>query len=288
MLVLFLLLSAALVMIFENRIIYIPSRYPEGFWEVGRIAIGDGEIGPSIEDVWMTTEDGVKIHGWFAAPVRAEGEARVAVARRATILFFHGNGGNISINYPILKELVSVPAAVLAVDYRGYGRSEGSPDEEGLYLDARAAWRHLVEERKIDPGRIAIHGQSLGGAVAIDLARDVGPAGLIVESSFTSAPAMARRMLPFPPVWIFVRTRFDSLSKIAEIRVPKLFIHSPSDEMIPFEMGRSLYEVAPEPKEFWEVPGSPHNETVLRAGPEYARRIRGWLDRAVPADGTAR
>lgn len=287
-LVLLFLISAVLTMIFENRLVYFPSRYPEGFWDVERIAIPEGEIGPSIENVWIEAEDGVRIHGWFATPVRAEGEARKPIQPVGTILFFHGNGGNISINYPILKELVAAHAAVLAVDYRGYGRSDGAPSEHGLSLDARAAYRHLVETRRIPPKGIVLHGQSLGGAVAVQLASEVDCAGLIVESSFTSAPAMARRMLPFPPLWIFLRTRFDSLSKIPAIRVPKLFIHSPADEIIPFAMGKALFEAAVDPKDFWEVPESPHNETVLRAGGEYARRIRAFLDRAVSADGTPR
>jgi hypothetical protein len=250
-------------------------------WDVERIAIEEGRIGPSISDVWLTTEDGVRVHGWYATPVRAEGERQTPVKPKAVVLYLHGNGGNVTSYYPIIRVLVELEVEVLALDYRGYGRSDGSPSERGLYLDARAAYRHLVGERGIAPGRIVLHGHSLGGAVAIDLAREVECAGLISESTFTSAPAMARRMMPVLPLWLFLRSGYKSVAKVPDIRAPKLFLHSPKDEAIPFSMGQELFEAAAEPKEFWELPDSLHNEAFLTAQPDYSRRLGEFISRVV-------
>lgn len=273
---LLLILSALCVMLFEKKLIYHPSRYPEGFWNVGRIQPDGEAIVPAIEDVNLTTGDGVKIHGWYARPVR--GAARKPVPTKGTLLFLHGNAGNISHRFGLIRLLTELPVDVFIPDYRGYGKSEGSPSEEGLYRDAEAAYAFLTDSRGIPPDRLVLYGESLGGAVCVELARRRPCAGLILESTFTSVPAMARHILPFPPLWLCLRTRFDSLSKIGSIKAPKLFIHSPEDEVVPYSMGRKLFERAADPKEFWKVPRARHGEVFLVEPEEFSRRLRAFLD----------
>jgi len=178
--------------------------------------------------------------------------------------------------------MTGIPVQVFIVDYRGYGRSEGTPTEHGLYLDARAAWDYLTNERGVPSERVIIFGKSLGGAPAIDLASQVEPAGLIVQSSFTSAADMAAVVMPLLPS-VFLRTKMDSVTKISRISCPKLFIHSRADEVVPFELGYRLYQAAPEPKQFCEVNGAPHNSTYLVGGKPYFDAIRGFVESCRPA-----
>ena len=268
----------AFVMIFEDRFIYFPSKYPEGVWDVRRLSAGRAAVSPKIEDVWFQSSDGVRLHGWYCTPQQNEGGAAAAppVSTRPTLLWFHGNAGNITHRYPVIEGLMGQHVAVFIIDYRGYGRSEGSPSEEGLYRDARAAWDYLLSERGIPPGRIILFGDSLGGAVAIDLAAKVDAAGLVVQSSFTSIKDMAAQVMPFLPGFI-VRTKMDSINKIRSVRCPKLFIHSPADEMVPYRLGRRLYDEAPAPKQFYEVAGASHNETDAVGGRAYFDRIGDFV-----------
>jgi len=255
-------------MILENQLIYFPTRYPDGLWDPDAVTANSG---CTIEDHFFAASDGVKLHGWLCRPMHAEG-----LTGDMVLLLFHGNAGNLSHRADLLFRLAMTPAQVFIVDYRGYGRSDGKPSENGLYLDARAAWNHLVRERSVSPDRIVLFGKSLGGAVAIDLATEVVPAGLIVQSSFTSVPDMAARHFPFVPKAL-IRTRMDSLSKIGGIKVPKLFIHSSADEVVPFEQGRRLYEAASEPKRFHTVDGAGHNETWVVGGLAYNAAIREFV-----------
>jgi fermentation-respiration switch protein FrsA (DUF1100 family) len=240
--------------------IYFPERYPGGLYS-------EGARLPGLEDCTLTAEDGVKLHGWFLS----------SEATERTILFFHGNAGNLSYRLDMLVAMHALPARVFIVDYRGYGKSEGSPSESGLYADARAAWRFLTDEKGIPPGKIVIFGKSLGGAPACELATEVSPGGLIVQSSFASVPAMARLVFPFMPGFL-VTTKMDSLRKVPGIACPKLFIHSKRDEVIPFRQGRALFEAACEPKAFYEVVGAGHNETHLVGGRAYWDRLGAFLD----------
>lgn len=258
-------------MLFEEQLIYFPARYPDGFREIEAIRAVDPEA-PRVEDCFFTASDSVRLHGWYCAP--RDASARVA------LLFFHGNAGNLAYRYDMLRRLVRLPADVFIIDYRGYGRSEGTPSEEGLYRDARAAWDHLTVARGVAPDRIVLFGKSLGGAPAIDLASQIIPAGLIVQSSFTSLGDMASSLLPFIPRAL-IRTRLDSLSRIGSVRCPKLFIHSPADEVVPYALGRRLFEAAPDPKRFHEVPGAPHNETYLVGGETYFDTLREFLRECV-------
>ncbi len=270
------IVALILIMAFEDKLIYFPAKYPEGSWTVSETCAREGEIVPRIEDCHFAASDGVKLHGWYCTPLRCEGGAGVPVIAEMVLLWFHGNAGNISYRHDMIRAMVGLPVQVFIIDYRGYGKSEGKPTERGLYLDARAAWDYLINERRVSPDNIVIFGKSLGGAAAVDLASQVEPAGLIVQSSFTSAGDMAATILPFLPR-VFLRTKMDSLSKISQVRCPKLFIHSRADEVVPYELGRRLYEAAPEPKEFYEVKGSPHNSTYIAGGKPYFEALRRFV-----------
>jgi pimeloyl-ACP methyl ester carboxylesterase len=271
-----------LIMAFEDKLIYFPGKYPEGSWTVRETCVRDGEIIPRIEDCHFRTSDGITLHGWYSTPLRCEGGAGVPVKADMVVLWFHGNAGNISHRYDMIRAMIGLPVQVFIIDYRGYGKSEGKPNERGLYLDARAAWNYLINERRVAPDNIVIFGKSLGGAPAIDLATQVEPAGLIVQSSFTSAGDMAATILPFLPRFV-LHTKMDSLAKISQVRCPKLFIHSRADEVVPYELGRRLYEAAPEPKEFYEVKGSPHNSTYIVGGKPYFEALRKFVASCRPS-----
>ena len=272
-----------LITFFEDRFIYYPVKYPEGEWDVSNPPAADGQIVPVIEDCYFTTADGVKLHGWYCIPNRKGGRGLIPVPAQMVLLWFHGNAGNITDRYEMIRALMQVPIRVLIIDYRGYGKSEGSPTERGLYADADAAWRYLSSERAVPVENIIIFGKSLGGAPAIDLATRVQPAGLIVQSSFTSIPGMAGTLIPHFP-GMLLRTKMDSINKIGRVSCPKLLIHSPADELVPFEMGRQLYAAAAEPKRFYEVPRAPHNNTWMVGGKAYLEEIRSFAKSCAPAD----
>ncbi|MDQ1610571.1 MAG: abhydrolase protein 13 [Pyrinomonadaceae bacterium] len=265
------------VMLFEDSFIYFPAKYPEGVWERQAPRAREGQIVAHVEDVQLTAADGVCLHGWYCTPrVGHAGGALEPVEARTTLLFLHGNAGNISHRYEIIGDFVQLPANVLIIDYRGYGKSEGRPSEAGLYADARAAWDYLTLTRAVPPDRIIIFGESLGGAVAIDLASKTNACGLVVQSSFTSIADMAGEVLPFVPRFA-LRTKMDSLSKIASVSCPKLFIHSQADEIIPYRLGRRLFDAAGEPKRFYEVKGAPHNLTYEIGGAPYYQAWRDFI-----------
>ena len=272
----------AVVTFFEEKFIYYPAQYPEGDWTVSSQLVRDGQIIPEVEDAHFMSGDGVKLHGWYCTPRRKTGNDLTPIPWDVTILWFHGNAGNISNRKEMIGALLQLPAEIFIIDYRGYGRSEGSPSEKGLYLDAKAAWDYLINERGIPAHKIVILGKSLGGAPAIELATRVQPAGLIVQSSFTSVPDMARTLIPFLP-GVLLRTKMDSLTKVSKVSCAKLFIHSPADELVPYEMGRRLYDAAPEPKQFYEVPAAPHNSTWLVGGKRYLETLRGFVQSCTPA-----
>jgi len=247
-------------MFLERQMIYFPTRYPDGLWALEDVT---RHSGCTLEDCFFGTEDGFRLHAWWCRPAHAEG-----VTADMVLLWFHGNAGNLSHRADLMLRLAKSPAQVFIVDYRGYGRSEGRPSEKGLYLDAEAAWRYLTNERKVAPGRIVLLGDSLGAAVAVDLATRVEAAGLIVQSGFTSVPDMAAAHFPFVPRAL-IRTKMDSLGKIQKVQGPKLFIHSPQDEVVPYELGRRLYEAAGEPKRFLDIPGASHNDMDVVGGHVY-------------------
>ena len=215
---------------------------------------------------------------WYCTPYRVVDGVDQPIPAEGVLLYLHGNAGNISHRYDQIHLLMFLGISVFIIDYRGYGRSEGKPSEKGLYLDARAAWSCLTGGRRVDPGNIVVLGNSLGGAVAIDLASDGGaaPAGLIVQSSFTSAPDMAKLVMPVVPrSWI--RTKMDSVVKIDRVDCPKLFVHSRADEIVPYELGQRLYEAASAPKQFYTVEGAGHNDTTSTGGKAYLRQLQDFI-----------
>lgn len=244
-----------LILFRQSRYVYYPGR---------RVAQTPAAFRLPFEDVRLKTPDGETIAGWFVpAGTRACG---------FTILDCHGNAGDIGDRLGTILTLREMGLDVFIFDYRGYGQSTGRPTEQGTYTDARAAWDYLVQTRRVPPERIVIFGRSLGGNIAVQLAAQVRPRLLVVESAFTSACDMARRMFPlFPARWL-CRFRYDALSAIREVRCPVIVAHSPDDEMIPFAHGRRLFEAAPEPKRFVELSGS-HNAGGIDITPEYRQAV---------------
>jgi pimeloyl-ACP methyl ester carboxylesterase len=225
------------------------------------------------EDVRLAAVD-AEIHGWWLPKDGA----------RWTVLLCHGNAGNISHRLERARLLQQrVLASVLLFDYRGYGRSSGSPDEQGTYRDARAAYLHLVEQRGVPAGHLVLFGESLGAAVAAQLALERPAAALVLESAFTSIPEMARAAYPFlPPVGPLIRTRYETLAKLPRLRLPLLVLHGERDEIVPLEQGRRLFDAAPEPKRLFVIPAAGHNDTYLAGGEPYWRALSGFLEELSP------
>lgn len=242
---------------FERRMIFIPSR---------RLEADPGKLGLTFEEFSLKAADGPLVHGWLI-PLSPESPV---------ILLCHGNGGNISHRLEKLKLLRKAGASVALFDYRGYGRSTGTPSEQGTYRDAETVHRWLVEEKKVPASRIVIYGESLGGGVAVELARRRPSGGLVLDSVFTSTVDMGKRVFPWLPVRWIVRFKYDSLSKIGEAAVPVLVMHSQDDEIIPFGMGRALFAAAPLPKSFFELRGG-HNDGFLLSGDGYVEAVRKFL-----------
>lgn len=221
------------------------------------------------EDAWIDTEDGERLHGWFVP----------SIEERGTVLFFHGNAGNISHRLQSLLIFNQLGLDVLMIDYRGYGQSSGEAGEQGTYLDARAAWNYLVEERGVAAEGIVIFGRSLGGAVGAWLAAqpDVTPAGVVIESSFSSGIDMGRRLYPVLPVRLITRIRYPVKEYVRDIHAPLLIVHSRDDEIIPFDMAKTNFEAAKEPKTFFEM-GGEHNAGFWISREIYVPALDGFLD----------
>lgn len=236
------------------------------FQPTRRLEWTPADVAVSYEDVFLDTRDGVRIHGWW---VPARPDAPV-------LLFCHGNAGNIGDRVYNVKLLHEAGIAVLIFDYRGYGRSDGKPSEAGVYDDARAAWDWLIGARQVPRERVSLFGRSLGGAVAIELATQVEPHRLVVESTFTSIPDMVPTALPFVPKALVPRL-FDSIAKVGRVTCPVLVLHGTRDELVPFEMGRTLYAAIHVRKRFAPIEGAGHNDTVDVGGAPYIAAIREFL-----------
>ena len=256
-----LLLALVLVpVLLEKRLIYFPYR---------TIEVTPKELGLRYEDARLVTEDGVTLHGWFL-PIEGS---------RFTVLVCHGNAGNIShrLDRAILMH-AKLKTDVFLFDYRGYGLSQGAPDEEGTYRDARAAHRYLSTGRGVAPSNLVIFGESLGAAVALQLALEVPARALVLESPFTSIGDMARGTVPFLPLGLLLRTKYDNLAKIGGLRMPLLVLHGDRDHTVPFAQGQRLFEAAPDPKWFFPIRGAGHNDTYLIGGEAYWQAWKDFLD----------
>ncbi len=233
---------AVLMMIGENSLIFFPSRYPDGDWQ---------PRGLSFEDAWFNAADGMRLHGWYVAHEHP----------RAVILFFHGNAGNITHREDVVRTLHDrFGSSVMIFDYRGYGRSEGSPNEAGILADGRAARAWLAKRAEIPEQQIVLMGESLGGAVAVDLAAADGARGLVLENTFSSLPDVAAAHFPWLPVHMLMRTRLDSAAKIGNYHGPLLQAHGDRDQIVPYASGQRLFAAANEPKQFVTIPGGDHND----------------------------
>ena len=221
-------------------------------------------VGLTYEPVSLHTRDGLYLEGWFLPVTQS----------RATLLFFHGNAGNISHRLDSLRLFHDLGLSVLIFDYRGYGNSGGKPTEAGIYLDAEAAWRYLTESRGIPSDQILLFGRSFGGAVAAYLAERHPALGLVLESTFTSVPDMAEELYPWLPVRRLARFQYDTRSRLANIHLPLMLIHSIDDEVIPYNHGKALFASAPEPKRFLTLRGD-HNSGFLQNRESYRK---GWDD----------
>ena len=248
---------SVILMIFEEKFVFFPAGYSDSYYR-------SAAFGLNPEDHWFTAEDGIKLHAWF---VRAENPLGV-------LLNFHGNAGNLANRSEKIRRLKNAGLSVFIFDYRGYGRSEGSPTEDGAYMDGRAAYDYLVGLPGVDS--VIIHGTSLGGAVAVDVAASRAARAMVLESTFSSARDVAAYAYPFLPVRFMMRTGLDSEAKIPSIHIPLLFIHGSDDSIIPLRLGRKLFEAASEPKEFHTIEGADHNDVFLVGGDRYTGLIRDF------------
>lgn len=258
-----------LIYLGQSRLIFFPDR---------ALITTPDKVGLDYLDVTIPVTPGENLNAWYF-PTSLPSDST------PTVLFCHENAGNISYSLETVRLFLELGANMLVFDYRGYGRSDGQPSEQNVYEDAHAAWSWLVAVRQTAPDKIFIFGRSLGGAVAIDLATRVTCAGVILESTFTSAVDMGRRLYPFVPVRLVSRFSFDSLSKIGRVSCPVMVAHSPDDEMIPYTMSRTLYEAARSEKLFIDLKGR-HNDLLSLDSDLYRNALRGFIWRHNPTSKT--
>jgi fermentation-respiration switch protein FrsA (DUF1100 family) len=252
---------------FQDHLLFQPS---------SRLLATPDDAGMPYETVHLDTEDGETLHGWWIPARNVSRETSSDTSGTNTLLFFHGNAGNISGRLESVRQFHRLGLNVLIVDYRGYGQSTGSPTEEGIYRDAEACWRYLVETKRIAPQEVVVFGRSMGGGPATWLAAREKPGAVILESVFTNVPDVGAHHYSFLPVRALATNQFDNESRVAEIDAPKLVIHSRQDQVVPFELGRRVYEAAAEPKQFLEIDGG-HNDGFLVSADRYLRTIDDFL-----------
>jgi uncharacterized protein len=263
------LLVVVCMMFFEDSLIYFPSKYPDGDWTP--------PWGLSLEDAWFEATDGTKLHGWYVPCSKARGGQ--------TILFCHGNAGNVTDRADIMAVLhARADASVLVFDYRGYGRSQGKPSEKGILADARAARMWLAKRENIAEADIVLMGESLGGAVAVDLAAKDGAKGLVLISTFTSLPDVAAYHYAWLPVRWLMQSRLDALGQIKKYKGPLLDMHGQADTIVPFKFGKKLFDAANEPKQLLVLPYHDHNDPPPE---QFLEALKAFLDGLTPAGGEA-
>ncbi|MDA8015872.1 MAG: alpha/beta hydrolase [Thermoanaerobaculia bacterium] len=236
--------------------VFEPTRYPLGQWDPAK-------EGLRYEDVEFLSEDGTKLHGWWFGHDGAD----------MTLVYCHGNRGSIAERVEVFASLLRLKVNVFAFDYRGYGKSEGSPSEQGVFADARAAVDYAAARRDSGLRSVLLFGHSLGGAIAIDAALHRPVGGLVVQSSFTQLADMARHRHPDLPMHWICRNEFRSIEKVPRLQMPKLFIHGGSDRTVPHEHGRALFEAAAKPKDFLSIAKADHNDVHLWGSLRYFSRL---------------
>jgi len=250
-----------LVYLFQSHLVYFPG--------TGREAVVTPQsYGLRYESVPIRTADGETLDAWWVPAENARG----------TVLFFHGNAGNISHRIDYLQMFHRLRYSMLIVDYRGYGKSSGTPSEAGTYRDAEAAWEHLRHARLAQPRDVVIAGESLGAAVATWLAAEVSPRAVLLFSTFTSVTDLGAQVYWFLPVRLLSRMGYDNLANLKRIRAPVFIAHSRDDDIVPFAHGRRLYEATAEPKAFLELRGG-HNDGFIFMRPEWVAELGAFLDR---------
>jgi fermentation-respiration switch protein FrsA (DUF1100 family) len=263
-------LSYFLLRRFEKSVTFHPVREPWG---------GEWKLPAGAEDVWFKVADGTRLHGWF---VRSAQQPPAA-----TVIFLHGNGGNLSYLDWLGESLAGKGFDVLLFDYRGYGRSEGSvSDERGIYEDADAAYEYVSKERGVPPEKIVLYGQSLGTTAAVDVAARKPCGAVILESGLSSAADMAATIMPWLPGFVrnLTKNRFDSVGKLPHVRCPVLVAHGDRDGTIPVEQGRKLYAAAPEPKRLVIINGAGHNDLANIGSEPYTRDLAAFIRESVRAE----
>lgn len=254
------LLLLVVLYLFQGRMVYL-SDFPDR-----ALVSSPDDIGLEYENVTLTTSDNEKLHGWYVPAVDAKG----------VLLFFHGNAGNISHRLDSIRIFHELNLDVLIIDYRGYGKSTGSPSEQGTYRDAQAAWDYLVDVRGVPGNRIIIFGRSLGAAIGAWLGARNTPAAMIIESSFSSGADMAKRLYPFLPARLITRLRYPVVEYASRFTSPALVVHSRHDEIIPFEMGRAIYAEIEQSKKFLEIRGD-HNNGFMISRADYVAALREFI-----------
>jgi uncharacterized protein len=239
------------------RMLYFPER---------TVQQTPAELRLEFADLWIDTEDGERLHGWWV---------RTAQPLVGHVLFCHGNAGNVGDRVLGAGVLCAAGFDVLLFDYRGYGRSSGRPTEEGTYRDARAAQRALLAQPGVEPDRVIYLGESLGGAVALRIAVESPPAGLVLQSTFTGVRAVSRVHYPWIPAAL-VPDAYPSRALISRLSAPLLVLHGERDEIVPVAHARELYDAAVVPKRIGIFPALGHNDLIM-AGVEYTRAIRDWF-----------
>ena len=248
-----------LVYVFQARMVFYP--------EIERdVSATPASVKLPFEDLHLQTSDGVDLHGWYIPAARARG----------TVLFLHGNAGNISHRLDFLEMFHRLGYSTLIFDYRGYGNSGGTPTEQGTYRDAEAAWRYLTVQRHTPSCNIALFGESLGGAVAAWLAAHEKPAALVIASGFTSVPDLGQQLYPYLPIRWLARIHYDTRKYLKAVTVPVMIAHSPEDDIVPFEHGRALFAAANPPKQFLELAGG-HNDGFIFMREGWIRALGDFL-----------
>lgn len=257
-------LFVLLVYLGQSSLLYLPNLPSR------TVARSPADLGLQFSAAKLVTEDGVTLDAWYIP----------APEPRAQLLFFHGNAGNISHRLDSIKTFHDLGLSTLIIDYRGYGNSTGHPTEAGTYLDAQAAWRYLTDTLQLPANNIIIFGRSLGGSIAAHLASQHPSAALILESTFTSAPDLAADVYPYLPARWLTKFSYHTAEYLTRVRAPVLVIHSQDDEIIPFDHGQKLFNIASDPKQLLKLQGG-HNDGFSISHKHYSSGIENFISKVM-------